>query len=309
MELALGALATFHSDPHTTLRHMATASRLFEAIGERHGHAMAVHGTAGAMLLLGRLNEAADGFRVAQRLIAPIDDSSTKLHILYKLALIEIGQGRLDRAEAPLLEGLAIAGDRTDRRVKLMVLQRLGEVYLERGEWVRATEVLRPALTGTQAVGDKIGELYIRLALARTAARMGDMAEAEAQLTIALGMARPLRITVLHGRLLLALGQVYAASDRQHLAGPPMLQALAVFRDNGFVLWQVTALDALGLLHRSAGDRDGAEAAWQEALHLVSTLRGGDGTDLSARLVERLSTLSSGAPLPNEDRHTMLATI
>ncbi|MET8146061.1 BTAD domain-containing putative transcriptional regulator [Sphaerisporangium sp. NPDC005288] len=309
MELALGELATLHSDPHTMLRHMSAAARLFEAIGERHGHAMAVRGTAGAMLLLGRLNEAADGFRAAQRLIAPIDDSSTKLHILYKLALIEIGQGRLDRAEAPLLEGLAIAGDGTDRRVKLMLLHRLGEVYLERGEWARATEVLRPLLTGTQAVGDKIGELHIRLTLGRTAARMGDMAEAEAQLTTALGTARPLRITVLHGRLLLALGQVHAAGDRHHLAEPLMLRALAVFRDNGFVLWQVSALDALGLLRRSTGDRDGAEAAWQEALHLVSTLSGGDGTGLSARLVQRLSTLSSGAPSPDEDRQTVLATI
>ncbi|MET8162246.1 BTAD domain-containing putative transcriptional regulator [Sphaerisporangium sp. NPDC005289] len=309
MELTLGELGTFHSDPHTTLRHMATATRLFEAIGERHGHAQAVRGTASAMLALGRLVEAADGFREAQRLIAPIDNPSTKLHILYKLALIEIGQGRLDRADAPLLEGLASADDRIDRRVKLMLSQRLGEIYLERGEWARATQVLRPALSGTQAAGDRIGEVYLRLALGRTAARMGDMAEAEAQFTTALDMAHRLCVTVLHGRLLLALGQVYAAGDRRHLAEPLMLQALAVFRDRGLVLFQVSALEALGLLHRSAGDRDGAEAAWQQALHLISTLRGGDGTGLSARLVHRLSTLSSGVPSPDEHRQTVLATI
>jgi tetratricopeptide (TPR) repeat protein len=142
--------------------------------------------------------------------------------------------------------------------------------------------VLRAVVAGN----DLVGQAYALYGLG--AVRMGSKlySRAEADLRAALEVSASCGDRLIHGRILLALAELYETTQRPAPAAEQLSEALEVFREVGSALWQARALAASGRLYEAAGRPDAAAAAWQEGLNLLGEADAGLRDTLSAALAK-----------------------
>ena len=214
------------------------------------------------------------------------------------------------KAEAALQQALGAARQAKNRYLELSVLNRLGVVFWYRGALEEAETVLFETVAVARAYGEPSGEATAYNNLALVDATRGNLTGALRRLRQAeaiqreRGLKRDLASTLQNIALYLSLrghtteafraldeaetlaretheetvridclltrGWIHRLRNEPDKAEAPIRAALEFWRSKGDLVSQATALDRLGTVLSELGDLQGAEAAYLEALEIVS---------------------------------------
>ncbi len=244
--------------------------RLFERLGDVHGHALALNGLATVDRLHGRYNAARSRYRQALLGFQRAGDLISEAHVLNEMAQIHMDQREYGLAETLLSKALVVCRKVNARRVTAQAEHRMAELHLLRGSPHRAAELFRSALRLSSENGDIVGQAYALLGLGTVSWRQGDPGQAEERLRAAADLGDRCSDYMLRGRILLSLAELYMAGDRTESATVTSVQALAMLSHLGSAtVWQGRAMELIGRLHERAGRTDAAVHAWLTALGMT----------------------------------------
>ncbi len=181
---------------HKNLREWREATRFLEEalrIDERSGlySRMRAHNQNLGLirLRLGQWDLAEENFRQSLRISVEIGHVQGEASALLALGLLARRRRQLDRAEEHYRRAHALAGQCGSQRERLLALEFLGEIELDRGDAVAALALLEPALVearGLAPEGDLTLELETRTGLACLVAGRTEEAQAHVLRGIAL---------------------------------------------------------------------------------------------------------------------------
>ncbi len=252
-------LATSHS-------YFEQSRKIFDAIGDSQGQALAVSGLALVDNLDGKYDEALERYRLAICGFRASGDRASEAYTLKTMA--QISADRLDYAVAEqfLDDALTIARNLVAPRLTAQIQYALAELQLRRGRVEAAADTLPSVLRLTKEAGDIVGQAYTLAGLGNTRRVLGDLKGAESALEAALDLAGIAGNNLIRGRSLLGLAELHFATGEGHRALARIDEALTVFREHGAKgVWQARALELLGRIHERAGRIDIAAHAWQAA--------------------------------------------
>jgi DNA-binding SARP family transcriptional activator/tetratricopeptide (TPR) repeat protein len=252
-------LATSHS-------YFEQSRKIFDAIGDSQGQALAVSGLALVDNLNGKYDEAMERYRLAICGFRASGDRASEAYTLKTMA--QISADRLDYAVAEqfLDDALTIARNLVAPRLTAQIQYTLAELQLRRGRAEAAADALPSVLRLTKEAGDIVGQAYTLAGLGNTKRVLGDLEGAESALEAALDLAGTAGNNLILGRSLLGLAEVHFAAGEGYRALARIDEALTVFREHGAKgVWQARALELLGRIHERAGRLDIAAHAWQAA--------------------------------------------
>ncbi len=242
------------------------SQKIFDAIGDSQGQALAVSGLALVDSLDGKYDKALERYRFAICGFRTSGDRASEAYTLRTMA--QISADRLDYAAAEqfLDDALAIARNLVAPRLTAQIQYTLAELQLRRGRVETAADTLPAVLRLTEEAGDIVGQAHALAGLGNTKRVLGDLKGAESALEAALDLARIAGNKLIRGRSLLGLAELHFAAGEGHLALARIDEALTVFREHGAKgVWQARALELLGRIHERAGRLDIAAHAWQAA--------------------------------------------
>jgi tetratricopeptide (TPR) repeat protein len=240
--------------------------KIFDAIGDIQGRALAVSGLALVDNLNGKYDEALERYRFAIYGFQTSGDRASEAYTLKTMA--QISADRLDYAAAEqfLDDALNIARNLDAPRLTAQIQYALAELQLRRGRVEAAADTLPSVLRLTKEAGDIVGQAYTLAGLGNTKRELGDLEGAESALEAALDLAETAGNKLIRGRSLLGLAELHFATGEWHRALARIDEALTVFREHGAKgVWQARALELLGRIHERAGQLDVAGHAWQAA--------------------------------------------
>jgi DNA-binding SARP family transcriptional activator/tetratricopeptide (TPR) repeat protein len=272
----------------TSRSYFEQSRKLFDAIGDSQGQALAVSGLALADNLDGQYDEALERYRFAICGFRASGDRASEAYTLKMMA--QISADRLDyaAAEQSLDDALVIARNLGAPRLTAQIQYVLAELQLRRGRAEAAADTLPSVLRLTEEAGDIVGQAYTLVGLGNTRRILGDLKGAETALEAALDLAGVAGNKLIRGRSLVGLAELHFATGEGHRALARIDEALTVFREHGAKgVWQARALELLGRIHERAGRLDVAAHVWREAAE------GAAKTDpvLAAQIAESLARL------------------
>lgn len=272
MRYSLGSLHMFRRRPKQAARELASASDLFEQLGDRYGVALVTRNQAYLDRISGDLDQALSRWAQALQTFQAAGDLIGEAHILHNVAQVRLDLGD-DTAAAELLErARKICVSLRNRRVGAQVHHRLGDLHLRRGELDAAAAAFDEALAAVRASGDRIGEGYALLGLGSVHLRRNDPPAATGVLAEAESIARTLGERMLMGRVGLAQAGVLLRQGQLGAAAEYIDQAIEEFGFMGAHLLKAEALITRGDIHVRARNPREARESRDAALATLSSV-------------------------------------
>jgi len=180
--------------------------------------------------------------------------------------------GRLDDAAPHLREALDLFGRTGQMDWRARAENTLGEVMEQQGRYAEALGCAQRSLVLYQQVGDPVGEARAHNSIGWCHARLGAHRQAVAHCGQAMvryrGLADPNGLAASWD----SLGYAHHGLRQYHRAVECYLRALELNRDLGARFQEAMTLDHLAGTHAAAGDHDGAQRAWRQALAIYVEL-------------------------------------
>jgi DNA-binding SARP family transcriptional activator len=257
---SLGNLAV-SVNPGEAIRHLESALQIFNRIGDAHGRALALGLLAYAHRHGGRYDMALLHYMEALEESRAVGDLVGQVDALTGMAQIHMGRDRLEDAEEYLNQARGICRSLKAPRVAAQTEHRLGEFFLRKGNLDWAELTFRSALDLVRHERDRVGEIYALVGLGTVHARRDWCDLAESDLLAALKLSRQLGDNLAHGRVLLALADLYLARHAPEQAVPLLNETLVVFKDvvpagalrDQFLRLRARLDDQIGFLRESVG--------------------------------------------------------
>lgn len=294
MRYSLGALSVAELRLADAVSHLTAAQRIFDDCGIGHGIALSLRNLAFVDRLQGRTSEALSKYERSLDLLRVAGDRVAEAHVLNGLGRIHIERGEYDTARCLLEQALAICRTTGNHRVAAQTLHSLGEACVAQGDLAGAQSRFEAVLRTVRMSGDRIGEAYALHGLAVVAVGQHRLADAEQVLATRLKLARSVGERMVEGRLLLTLGETQLARGRPTVAVGLLTDALRLFRQLRAPLWQARTLHLLGALHEASGDPEAARLAWRDGLALLDGVETVAGSQLAELLTDGIGRTASG---------------
>jgi DNA-binding SARP family transcriptional activator len=268
----VGALLR-HDGPWTgaITRHAAAVSAA-RYLGDRPGHARALHHLGIARRLTGDFAGAAAALEEALGIFGDLGDRHGQAGALHDLGVVRYSTSDNPGAAAVLEEALGIFGDLGDRHGQADALRVLGDVRRMSGDYLGAARALGEAREIFCDLGDRHGQAGVLGYLGNVRRMSGDYPGAARALGEALGIFVDLGDRPGQASVLLSLGATRQAMGDSPGAARALEDALGIYRDLGSRLGHAIALGYLGPVRRVTGDYPGAARALEEALRIFRDL-------------------------------------
>jgi DNA-binding SARP family transcriptional activator/tetratricopeptide (TPR) repeat protein len=262
-----------HDGPWTSAitRHAAAVSAA-RYLGDRPGHARALHHLGIARRLTGDFAGAAAALEEALGIFGDLGDRHGQAGALHDLGVVRYSTSDNPGAAAVLEEALGIFGDLGDRHGQAHALRILGDVRRMSGDYPGAARALEEALGIFGDLGDRHGQAGVLGYLGDVRRMSGDYPGAAPALEEALGIFSDLGDRPGQASVLLSLGATRQATGDSPGAARALEDALDIYRDLGSRLGHAIALGYLGPVRRKTGDYPGAARVLGEALGIFRDL-------------------------------------
>ena len=257
----------------------ATLVAITEPMAE-HGwlwHAISMSAVLFRYLETGFYPEALTVHGNARRAARQVGDLAAEGNTLNNLGVIELRQGRYQRAADHLEQALVLLGE-ADGNTQARALSNLGFVEFLQGRCRPARGHLQRALILWRQFGDQAGEARTLASLGTVDLREGRYESATRHLQRSLALCGKTGDRGCEARALGLLGEADLRRGRCQQAAGHLQQALALFRDLSDQISETDILATLGLTSLRLGDYAQADGYLTEALALC-----GETGDLSSQ--------------------------
>jgi class 3 adenylate cyclase/predicted ATPase len=218
----------------------------------------------------------------------PRQDTTQLCKVYAGLGDVYVLTGRYEEAIAVCRAGLgrlrkcpkARATEEAQSRARSLAVlcHRMGVAYARKGEYRRALELYRRAVTSARGQDPHL-EATLYLAMAGVLYRKGRYAEALGQCTRGVDLAGSSgsQDELAHGYYL--LGNIYTSTGQIEKAIDYRQRSLTIYRQTGNLVGQAKALNNLGVDHYYLGDWQASVACFRESLNLFE--RAGEVTEVA----------------------------
>ena len=241
-------------------------------VGDRSAEAAALNSLTIVDLQQGRYERAGDQLERALALYREVSDQAGEARALGNLGNVRYQQGRYQEAIGYQQQSLRLRRDRHDQAGEANTLNNLGLIYLRQGRYADAAGHLEKALALYLETGDRDGEAYALSNLGRVNAMQASYQQAADRLGQALALFRETGDPVGEASSLTSLGGLCRLQGRYPQAGDYHREAVALSRKMGDQSGQAEALNGLGEVLLAAGQAARALAQHREALSLASKI-------------------------------------
>jgi len=256
--------------------HAEEALAIHEELGNLGQQAVLLNNMGALAYMQGRWLEALDLYERSRALLERVGNVLEAGFGTYNIAEIHLGQGRLDEAEAGLVE---VAGLWRSQRFQLgvaMATEHLGRLALQRGSYAAAIEMLETARVDFEAHG-MVSEVFeIDACIAEGRFRSGDIAGAEALVDGVLARVGAGGGTDAVAALRRLRAYAHLAGGRVADARTEVTASLAAARACGSLFQVAVSLETLAIVAGLDGESDPDEAVRErrellERLGVVAT--------------------------------------
>ena len=254
---ALGNLGVIHmaqGEYDTAADYLRQAGRVFGEIGDRVNLAVGMSNLGMIYDKQGHHELAAEQMGRALAVFRDLGNGAATATTLSNLALVLLRQGHLDRAEREAREAVEIL-EPIDRHTLSRALDSLGQIYLRRKDFGRASDVVGRSLTISRDVDDVPGQACALCTLGLIQLGTGQAEHAVEHCRRSLTLYRGIGDRFGAMRAHCAVGDALCAVGRPHAARLHHRAALALAMDYGFRYEQARA-------HHRLGDRRHARAIY-----------------------------------------------
>jgi DNA-binding SARP family transcriptional activator/Tfp pilus assembly protein PilF len=249
---------------------------------------------AGQASVLGNLGLVAfdqGDYEEATRYLGQVRDLSRQLgnvameaHALAALGKMAVHRGRYEQGMNELTQALASSREAGNELEQAEVMANLGSTALRLGRYQEARDHLERALVVIHDSGYRHGEAHVLADLGVAAYRQGEPRLAASRLRRSLELFRELGEQAGEAEARNGLGEMFLASGRAGEAAAEHAAAHDIAARIGDKFQLARAHQGLAESRDAAGDRDGAERHWREALALYSALGVPEAGAVQARL-------------------------
>ena len=292
MRYSLGSLQLFQQQNAEALSQLQTAQALFERLGDQHAAALAVRNIGLIRRRSGDLDEATARWEEALAVFRAVGDRTAEAYTLNTIAMVKTELGDFAMAHELLEEAAAICSQTGSRRVGAQVQHQLGEYYLNQEDLGNAEAAFRRSLALVLETGDKVGECYARLGLAKVDLRADRTEAAQPTLVELLELAESLNQRLVAYRVTIALAEAELRLGHLDLASRYADAAVEGCAEVGTTLLLPQALIIKGGVSLAAGDSQQATSAWLRAVSALSLIRSANADQLTTQLQARLSEVA-----------------
>src|SRR5919199_480705 len=191
--LNLGTLAGYQGEHGQAQALCKESLALFQALGDKHGRASALHDLAWLVQRTGDYPRARELSEESLQLFREVGDLRGIASALDQLGFLVHDEGEIERGTALVEEALAILRDLGQRRGIADMLNVLGAIAYHKGDFERAWTRLEESLALFRDQGDQAGAEVVLHNLGVTASYQGDLSRARMLLEESMEMARALR--------------------------------------------------------------------------------------------------------------------
>ncbi len=205
-------------------------------------------------------------FEEALDLYRECGDRRGEAWALISLGVLCAGLGDLPQARVYHERALGLHREIGDRRGEVTPLSNIISVYCGEDDYARARASLEQALAISREVGVALGEAHSLASIGRTVAAQGYYALGEARCRQALPILRETGNRGYEGRALLTLGLIHYYQGDYAQARAFLEESQRLCRDYGWRWVESKSLAALGLVCHAEGDDEAARDHAQQAL-------------------------------------------
>lgn len=274
MRYSLGSLHMFRRRPKLAARELASASELFERLGDQYGVALVKRNQAYIDRISGDMDQALSRWAQALQTFQAAGDLIGEAHILHNVAQVRLDLGDEAVAAKLLDRARKICVDLRNRRVGAQVYHRLGDLHLRRGELEAAAVAFDEALAAVRGSNDQVGEGYALLGLGTVHLRWNDPPTAAGVLAAAESIARTLGERMLLGRVGLVQAELLLGQGQLGAAAEYLDQAIEEFGFMEAYLLKAEALIKRGEIHMAVGNPREARESGEAGLATLSLVSG-----------------------------------
>ncbi|HEY2970946.1 MAG TPA: CHAT domain-containing protein [Pyrinomonadaceae bacterium] len=261
----------------------AEAAKLWHAVGDKRGEAIALSFMGKVCDLLGEKEKALDYYTQTLALMRSVGDRSSVAATLNNIGLIYDSLGEKQKALEYYNSALPILEQLGDRRIQAITLVNVGLVHDSIGEKQKAMKFYQQALPLLRAAHDRANEAVTLNNLGYLYHSIGEQQKALAYFGQALPILQEIgdrRVTAI---TLNNIGYVYDALDEKQKALAYYNRALPVLRVVGDRRMEAVTLNNIGLLQKAIGDNKKALDFFNQALELRRAVgdRSGEAVTLS----------------------------
>ncbi|PSK95880.1 DNA-binding SARP family transcriptional activator [Murinocardiopsis flavida] len=250
------------------------ADRVFEmfaGLGDLRGMSDALVMRTWGLVSQGLPRAAGETSGEALRLAEEADYLGGRARAYHVMAIADHEQQRTDNAVVHLTEAMKLARLLGNSRFEATAMQFLGAAECLEGDIETGRRHLLRSLEMTRAMGDRYGEVFSLMYLARLYIALGDP-EALPAVEAATGLSRRHRMNHHLADSLALTGQVHLAAGDVATATGALEESVALWRTRGWPSFLADTLDTLARAHDAADRHDAAAAARAEAAHLRAEL-------------------------------------
>jgi DNA-binding SARP family transcriptional activator/Tfp pilus assembly protein PilF len=204
----------------------------------------------------------------ARRAARRLGDHAAEATVLQDTCVVDLRQGRYERAIGCLREALTLHREAGDQTGEARALAHLGIADWQQGRYARATSHFREALVLYRDVGDQTGEAHTLNNLSLVELRQGHNERAADHLQQALTIGRLTANRICQAYALANLGLLRCRQGQHLQATSDLQQALALYKETGDPVGERYALTNLALVGLRLGRLEEAGDQCRRALAL-----------------------------------------
>ena len=298
------------SDPDLALEYYHLACTIAGLHGQLSQASRGLNGIAILLQQQGWMDQAESTYREARRLAAATDDVLTTGNIDMNLGTLYTVRGNLSSAHDYYLASLACYERIEDERGVVGVLNNLGMLHIDRGEFASADECLHRALLIARQIGDVLSEGVVQINRTELLISQGNLNDARATCDNAFEIFGRLGEHSGRSEALKHYGVIYRESDKPYLAETHLREAVDIAAKHSYPLQEAEAQRELALVLRTLGRNREALASLNRSHHLFSRLQARqDQADVTLRLTQLESDFLSlvgvwGESIDEKDQYT-----
>lgn len=292
MRYSLGSLHLFQHQNPEARDQLENALALFERLGDRQAAALAARNIGLVNWRAGDLDAALARWEESVAVFRAVGDGTAEACTLNSLAMARVELGQDAAAFELLKQATAISAKIGSRRVGAQMQHHLGEYYLEQDDLDSAEAAFRKAVGLALEMGDRAGECFAKLGIARVDLRADRAAAAQLVLPDLLELARTLNDQMLAHRVMIALAEAELLLGNLGSAAHYADVAVDGCAAAGAALVLSQALIVKGAVCLAAGDSRQAIETWMHAMSALSSIQARDADPPALRLQARLSKVA-----------------
>ncbi|GAA3773328.1 BTAD domain-containing putative transcriptional regulator [Streptomyces phyllanthi] len=227
MLLGLGDLYLTKRNYEQAIPLLEESQRLFEQVGDDHGHALALRKAACADRVQGRFAQALSRWDVCLPILQRAHDIEAQGQVLRWMGQTFLETGEYEQAEKFLLEARTVV-DGFEGRSAAQVRLSLGEYHLFSGNLEQAAEEFTWGLEATLRNGDLSGQCYAFYGLGQLDLHHNELTQAESRLSLARDLARRIQDPLLESFVILGLASVKKEQKDTDTASALLAEGLSI---------------------------------------------------------------------------------